>query len=228
MRVRRWLVSSLVAAAAVLACSCMPLGSLPYFLGGQDPTDPPALKKLASEDKDKEVKVAILIYGGMETRPEFHTADRDLSRRIVKKMGEAAKTNGEKLKMVSATKVDSFKSTHLNWRTMEKDEIGRTLDADYVVYVEINQLSMYKKGSANLLYQGQAQLTVNLIDVNNPDDPPESKDLTITYPNETLDSVPVDDKAPAVFLGEFYDKIATQVAWQFTAHPTSDNYPLEQ
>jgi hypothetical protein len=227
MRARRCLVSGLLAAAAVLACSCMPLGSLPYFLMGQDPTDPPGMKKLAADDKDKEVKVAVLIYGGLETRPEFHTADRDLARRIVKKLGETAKTNRESLKVVSATKVDSFKSTHLNWRTMEKDEIGRALDADYVVYVEINQLSMYKKGSANLLYQGLAQLTVNLINVNNPDELEEPKDLTVTYPNETLDSVPVDDKAPAVFLAEFYDKIATQVAWQFTAHPTSDNFPLE-
>jgi hypothetical protein len=227
MRARRCLVTGLVAAAAILACSCMPLGSLPYFLMGQDPTDPPGIKKLAASDKDKEVKVAVLIYGGLETRPEFHTADRDLSRRIVKKLGETAKSNGENLKVVSSTKVDSFKSSHLNWRTLEKDEIGRALDADYVVYVEINQLSMYKKGSANLLYQGQALLTVNLIDVNNPDDPPESKDLTITYPNETLDSVPVDDKAPAVFLAEFFDKVAAQVAWQFTSHPTSDNFPLE-
>jgi hypothetical protein len=227
MRARRRLVSGLLVAAAILACSCMPLGSLPYFLMGRDPSDPPGMKQLASSDKDKEAKVAVLIYGGLETRPEFHTADRDLGRRIVKKLGETAKTNGENLKVVSSTKVDSFKSSHLNWRTLEKDEIGRALDADYVVYVEINQLTMYKKGSANLLYQGQAQLTVNLIDVNNPDDPPESKDLTITYPNETLDSVPVDDKAPAVFLAEFYDKIATQVAWQFTSHPTSDNFPLE-
>jgi hypothetical protein len=225
MRARKWLLSGLSLTAAALACACMPLGSLPYFLMGQDPTDPPGIQKLASDDK--EVKVAVLIYGGLETRPEFHTADRDLSRRVAKKLGELAKDNRENLKMVSATKVDSFKSTHLGWRTMEKDEIGRALDADYVVYVEINELSMYKKGSANMLYQGQAQLTVNLIDVNNSDEPPEPKDLTITYPSETLDSIPSDDKAPAVFLGEFYDKIAAQVAYQFTSHPTSDDFHRE-
>jgi hypothetical protein len=219
---RTWRIAAVLLGAVVLGLGCGPM-QLPYFLLQGESTAPPGLKKIAADGK--EVTVAVLVSGGLETRPEFRSADRALTQRIVKKMGEAFKESKEKVKVVSATKIDAFKNTHPNWRTMEKDEIGRMLDADCVVYVEINELSMYKKGSANMLYQGQALLTINLIDVNNPDEPPETKELTITHPGETLDSIPVDDKSPGAFLAEFYDKAAAQVAWQFTAHSTAEDFP---
>jgi hypothetical protein len=219
---QRWRLTAGLLAAVVLGFGCGPL-QLPYFLLQGESTAPPGIKKIASDAK--EVTVAVLVYGGLETRPEFRAADRALTQRIVKRMGEAFKESKEKVKVVSSAKIDTFKNGHPNWRTMEKDEIGRKLDADYVIYVEINGLSMYKKGSANMLYQGQALLTVNLIDVNNPDEPPETKELTITHPSETLDSIPVDDKSPGAFLAEFYDKTATQIAWQFTCHSTAEDFP---
>ena len=220
---RGWLLPALLLLTVVCTLGCNPL-TFPFFLG-PEPTIPAQLKRLASDEKDREVTVAVLTYTGLETRPEFLRADRDLSNLIVKELREAFKANGEKVKVVQPSKVEEFKNNHPDWHALELPEIGRRFNADYVIYLEVGHLSLYEPRSANLLYRGRAELTVNLVDVNQPDETPETKELTVVFPAESNGmSIPAEDKSPQLFKAEFYKRIATQVAWQFTAHLTSDDY----
>src|SRR5262245_9079924 len=66
---RRWCLLGVFLTAA-LGSGCNIL-SLPFFIFGPEPKIEAKLHKLASDEKDKEVKVVILAYSGLETRPEF-------------------------------------------------------------------------------------------------------------------------------------------------------------
>jgi hypothetical protein len=223
---RGWLLPALLLLTAVCTFGCNPLS--PLFLLTPDSKIPPQLKQVASDDRTQEVTVAVLTYAPLETRPEFLRADRDLSNLIVKQLREGFKANGENVKVVEPRKVEEFKNNHPNWHTMELTEIGSRLATDYVIYLEVSGLSLYEPGSANLLYRGRADLAVNLVDVNHPDETPEAKELNVAFPTESAGlAVPAEDKSPQVFRAEFYKRIATQVSWQFTAHLTKEDYHLD-
>src|SRR5438445_85693 len=81
----------LVLAATV--CTGCNLMALPFFLmPGMEPKHD-AKCKLASDEKDKEVKVVILASAGLETRPEFLRVDRELSRKLCQRLEEGFKLN---------------------------------------------------------------------------------------------------------------------------------------
>jgi hypothetical protein len=229
MTIRRRLLISvallLVGVASSVGCNIL---QMPFFLLGPEDRQPPLLKGLTADKKDRDINVVVLTYEGLETRPEFLRADRDLNNLVVKQLRDAFKANGEKVKIVTPGKVEEFKNTHPDWKKLDLAEIGQHFDADYVIYLEVGSLSLYQPGSRNTLFHGRAELTINLVDVNHPDDGPESKELTVTYPNDSVGgAVSVDDKTPQAFKAEFYTRLATQVAWHFTAHLTSDDYRCE-
>jgi hypothetical protein len=223
---RRAVLVGLLLASVAFGFGCNML-SVPYFLMQPEPKEKAALKEVAAKDKDQEVIVVVLVSGGLETRPEFFRADRDLGFRIAKRLQELCKNNEENVKVVSPAKVEEFKNEHPGWRTMDTDEIARRFAADYVINVEVEKLSMYQPGTNNLLYRGDAQLSVTLVDAANPTVPEEAP-VQVIYPDESRGgAIPIDDEPPQKFKNDFFEKIATQVAWQFTAHPTSDSYTCE-
>src|SRR3954453_1297801 len=143
---RRGLLGSLFGAAA--ACSGCDIASMSYFLMPEAKA-PAELKRLASDDKKKEVKAVILTYLGLETRPEFIQADRELSERLAKHLREQSEANQDHLTIVPPRRVEEFKNAHPEWVKMDLTEIGRLFRADYVVYLEIDALGLYVKGSSN-------------------------------------------------------------------------------
>src|SRR5438309_474270 len=73
--------------------------------------------------------------------------------------------------------------------------IGAWFKVDYVIYVEINELSLYEPGNAQTIYRGKADLSVKLIDVKHPEESAPRKDFTCTYPSEA-NFIPVDEETP--------------------------------
>ena len=55
-----------------------------------------------------------------------------------------------------------FKNQHPAWKDLDTDEIGKELHADYVIYIEIEDLSLYQKSSFNTLLQGRARVVRRL------------------------------------------------------------------
>src|SRR5262249_23972739 len=127
---------------------------LPILLFGPEPTIPPEMQKIGSKDRREQVNVLVLTYDGAESRPEFIKVDRDLAAGIANEMRETFKSNGEQVKVISTSKVEKFKQEHLNWQMMELVEIGKRFDADWVVYVEVDNetLTLYERGSARELF----------------------------------------------------------------------------
>lgn len=221
-RQRRFVI--VLVLAAVLASGCNIL-SVPFFLFGPEPKIEPLLKKVASDDKDTEVKIVVVpSLGTLDMRTELLRADRDIAKLTCLFLKKGFEYNKEWVTVVPAGKVESFKENHPDWKTMGAAEIGRHFDADYVVYLEINELSLFENRSANHLYRGKANITIKLIDANDPEADHEETELSCTYPGEARGPIPVEDKAPAAFKMEFFGHVARQISWHFTSHTTSDDF----
>jgi hypothetical protein len=218
-----WRLTALVVTAiAGFGCNML---SLPFFLmTGMDPKHEPKCK-LASDDKKKpEVRVVILASAGLETRPEFLRVDRELSSQLAKKLELGFKDNKEKVKVIPPARVEKYKDEHPQWRAMDAAEIGKHFDADYVIDLEIGDLSLYEPGSGNQLFRGHADIQISVVEVSKPDDEPMYKEaFRCEYP-KTKGPLPASDGNPSQFRQEFVAQMAKELSWRFTAHPTSDDY----
>ena len=221
---RRWAVCGLCLVALAVGTGCNLL-SLPFFILGPEPKVPPQLHKLAPDDKEKEAKVVIFALGGLETRTELIRADRELETLLVGALREGCNYNGEtNLKIVPPSKVQDFKSEHPDWRKWDPVEIGKHFGADWVVWMEIGSLSLYERGHTNTLYRGRAEIDVSLVDVTKETEGPKRKFFSGIYPGDGRPAVEAGDSNPTAFRRLFLGHVAKQIAWYFTAHPTSNDY----
>jgi hypothetical protein len=218
---QRWRLVGLILTA--VACSGCNMLALPFFLmTGMNPKHDPQCK-LASEDKDKEVKVVILAYTGLETRPEFLRVDRELASMLARQLQQGFKENKEKVLLASITKVEKYKDEHPNWKAMDLEEIGTHFGADYVIDLGIESLSLYEPGSGNQLYRGRATISIAVVDVHKPDEDPIYREAyTCEYP-KTRGPIPVSEGNPLQFRQAFLKHVAKQLSWRFTAHPVDED-----
>lgn len=210
----------------VLTTGCNPL-ALSYFFLPENKVDP-EVHRLAAEDKDKETRVVILTYSNkLETRPELLGAERDLAQVFAAKLREGCETNGERVVIVNPRKVEEFKSAHPGWAQADLAEVGRHFKADYVINLEINELTLFDKADLNLLYKGRANISVSLVEVNKPDVPPERREFVCSYPSEAK-VIPVDaSNPPGQFRQAFFGHVAKKLSWYFTAHLPREGYYVE-
>jgi hypothetical protein len=225
-RIRLGLVASIVVAAG-LTTGCNLL-SLPFFLFGPEPSVPAKMQELGGKDKRHEVSVVVLTYAGPETRPEFIKVDRDLAARIATEMRTAFEYNQKHVKVVSSSKVEKFKQDNPNWQTMEPAEIGNHFKADYVIYVELDNdsLSLYQRGSGQVVFRGHAEGKVSLINVRDPEDGSKHQEFSYTYPSDA-NAIEASETTPVLFKQKFLDYVAKKITWCFTSHPTRDGYVEE-
>jgi hypothetical protein len=200
--------------------------ALPFFIFGPEPSVEPSLKQLASDDK-KDIKVMILTYSKLGAKPEFVRVDRDLSERLRVQLKAGFDYNKENVRVAMPRRIEEFKNENPGWQTMDLDEIGKQFSADYLIYLEVKELTLYEKGSSNLLYRGKAEISVSLIDVNNPSEGPLRKDFICQYPSETRHAFPVEDVSLEKFRSDFLNYAAKRMSWYFTKHPTNAEHDCE-
>ncbi len=225
---RRWALAAVAAGLAGVAVGCGDMGALAYFLSPEQAL-PARLKHLPSEDPKKEPpRVVILTYSGVDMRPEFIHADRQLSEMLAQNLRQLAEVYKQRITIIPPRKVEEFKNSNPNWRGMDTAEIGRRyFNADYVIYLELRSLSLYEPGNSTL-YRGRANLLVSLVDVNNPDESGLREDYECIYPS-TQGPIPVDiDVQPMRFCHDFLGHIARQLSWRFSNYPRSENRIMER
>jgi hypothetical protein len=219
-RCRRLAGLVLMAALATTGCNML---ALPFFLiPGMEPKIDPKCK-LASEDKEKEVKVVLLASTALETRPEFLRVDRDLSRMVVTNLQETFKKNKEKVTVVPISQIEKYKDDHPNWHALDPEEIGQHFKADYVINLEIDAITLYEPGSSNTLFRGRTEISLAVVNVKDPKEGPIYKEeYTCEYPR-AKGPVPAGDSNPAQFRQRFLGVVAREISWRFTAHLVDDD-----
>jgi hypothetical protein len=219
------LAGLVLVAAASAGCD---LKTMAYFLL-PDAKDEAEIHKIASDDPIKEVKVVILTYSALEVRPEFIKADLQLSELLAKQLRDLCEADDERVSIVQPRKVEAFKNSHPNWHTLDPAEIGTQFHADYVIYIEINSMTLYDKGNNNALFHGQANLSVTLVDVNNANNAyPERKEFTCGYPADARGPIPAEgDMSAMEFRHAFLNYVAKRLSWYFAPHPRRESYYVE-
>jgi hypothetical protein len=224
---RLWVPSGLfLLASLAMGCNMM---AMPFFLiPGMEPKYE-AKCKLASSDKEKTVTAVILASSGLETRPEFIRVDRELSRLLSQKLQEAFKRNKENVVLVPISKVERYKDEHPNWHSMAPEDIGKYFNAEYVIDLEIESISLYEPGNGNTLFRGRARISVDVVEVKKATEGPIYKEeYSIEYPKAWPQSANFsDDSNAAQFRLAFLTKIAQELSWRFTAHLVDDDMQIE-
>ncbi|HEY7428704.1 MAG TPA: hypothetical protein VH682_31025, partial [Gemmataceae bacterium] len=129
--------------------------------------------------------------------------------------------NNEKVTVVPPRKVESYKNEHPGWTSIDPKQVGRYFQADYVIVVEIDRLSLYEPNTHETLLRGRGQFLVKLVDVKHPDDSPSSKPFTYAYPNAER-FVDGSDMDRFGFRDVFLDHAAKHLAFLFVDHPMRD------
>jgi hypothetical protein len=224
MATRRGLV---LAGLLVLVCVGCDLGTLAWLILPEN-KEQPDIRRLASDDRKKDVKVLILAYSGIDLRQnELTGADTELCRALSRQLAQQCEANQERVAIIPPNKVEDYKSTHPNWKHEEPSAIGRRFGVDYVIVLELHTMSLYEPGMAHMLYRGRVNLTVTLFDVKHPDEGTEQRDANFQYPSEANAMTADADLPPQQFRSQFLTFVAKRLAWYFTPHSKREGYYVE-
>jgi hypothetical protein len=210
--------------AAVIAIGCNPI-TLPFVLlrteakiPAQYPLRP---KEGPKHDKDEEIKVLLLanMAPGSMTG-EFAGYERELAAAVAKKLPEVGKANKETYTVIPPHELDTFKMRNPNWRGMRAGSIGQRLKADYVVEMTLSGLQTYQPGSLNQIYEGKAQVAVEVTDTSEERGEPKFRyAFTFSHPGFPR---PADSVSPSQFKLEFLDKLAQDVVFRHIDHKAAE------
>lgn len=201
--------------SSILLAGCSFPQSL-YFIM-PEAKDPADLKRLADPDGKKEVKVVLWTYMNLDPREEFIQADRHLAIKLAEEIRRLCDENKEKVTIVKPNQVEQYKSRHPNWKSYELAQVGHDFNADYVVNLEIDKLSLYEPNANQQLYRGQTEIQVSVLDMQHPDDL-QNKEFTDRYPAEARGDMTPFEITPHAFRDKFLEHVAKRLAFYFVDH----------
>lgn len=222
---RRWASLVLLLGSITLAIGCNPLTMASFFLLPWLNDKLPPECPLASKDKDKEVAVVLLTsFANLETRPEFQLADNDLNQRLAQQLRKRFEENKEKVTIIPPPRVKGYLATHSDRGPLDRYDLGKHFKADYVVDLEINSIGLFVPGSAQRLVLGTADITVTVLDVNQPRG--EGTIFETVYRTEYPDSGPQDagNGGAGQFRGLFLDRMAKDLTRYFASYPMDEKF----
>ena len=212
----RWAKRGVWAAAVVVATvGCNPLTTIAFLTHRDDPVPAPYRfrpKEGEKADRDKEIKVLVLCDHSAGMTFEFAGADRDLAALLAKRLPELAKENKDKVAVITPAELDKFKINNQGWRTMRPARIGKALGADYVLDVSVGNVNVYQPNSGRKIYEGRAEVEVDVYDVNAPaaDGPLHHYTHPFVYPKTGMKVV--EDVPLSRFRQEFLEKLALELS----------------
>jgi len=218
-----WVV--LILNGILLALGCGPANLAMFIAPFMDNNLPPDYKLVTSS---KEVTVAVMAtFSQQEDRRELLTADSELAEQVALHLQLRAKANKEKVKIVPVSQVRNYLERPGKRNTVSPLDVGKHFKADYVLELEVNSLSLYKKLSHNQFYLGNAELEVSLYDMHK--DEGEHKVYNKPYRCEYPGSGPRDvgDCSQSQFRSLFLTKLAREISKLFIAYPPDERTEME-
>jgi hypothetical protein len=143
-------------------------------------------------------------------------ASRNLSQRVSEKLVE----NVKDIDVVNPREVDEW-IDESDWGDFR--ELAEAVRADLVLQIELDDFELYK---GKTLYQGQANVTINVYDVRNHSKLVWSRKLgEVLYPVNS--GIPAQDKPQQQFEREFVETLAEKIAVNFYRHDPNDSFALD-
>jgi len=210
----------------VVVCTigCNPLTTI-AFLTHKDAKIPAEFPLTYKEGKNKdkeEIVVALFVSQGTGQSYEFAGADSALANEIIKRLPEMVKETKQKQKLtvLSAAQVNKFKMKNPNWKLMHPVERGKQLGADFVLVIDLEKMSLFQPGSQNSFYEGRADATVDMYDVEDgPGDPKNTYSQGFAYPKTGFRDAST--KPVSAFRREFIETLAIEICQRHVEHKPS-------
>ncbi len=207
--------------AIVCMIGCNPLATL-GFLTYKDPvrTAPYPLISKDGPKKDKEeVTVALFVSQGTGQSYEFAGAENTIASELARKLTDLAKENKQKVTVIPTAKVNQFKFKNPTWKDMHASAWGKALGVDFVLEVHLDKMRLYQPGSKDQLYEGRAEVSWFLYEVDAGAVEPKYDVYPFSYPKtgfRDATSIPI-----GTFRKEFLERLAVELAQQHIDHRQS-------
>lgn len=129
------------------------VGMLLGLLIAGPPTVEPEFDKQTKESMtDKDVTVAVVCFAPTEVRYSFENIDHELAKYVSFRLAE------HKITVVPPDHVHAWLDENKDWDKPE--EIGAAFKSTYVIYVDLNEFSLFEEGSATL-YRGRSEAVIS-------------------------------------------------------------------
>jgi hypothetical protein len=168
-------------------------------------------------------RLLVVTYMPVGTQIEVGHFDQELDEAVARRLFEGFEADGKEIQVIKASRLAKWQDENPDWRSMEPDEIGRALKADYVVYLELDHLRFYGEGSNKTLYEGNVEVSISVVRVNEDDGeivlPKDT--LTVEFPRGRPMAT---DMPISRFRREFIRRLTEQICWYFLPHETRDEF----
>lgn len=210
---------------ACMAIGCGPSSIAYLFMPFVDDRVQPKCK-LANADKEVKVVIASR-FQNLEVRPDVQPAEQELAAALEIELRKRFKLNNEKVKVELPQRVRPHLTKLKEWNATTLIQVGERFQADYVIELTIQNLSLMKPNTYNSLYQGNADLEVTVYDVHKP--ALEAVILKQPFRCEYPTTRPIDssDSSPDQFRARFNSRMARDLARWFTAYPSDEKFDIE-
>lgn len=210
---------------AVLSAGCNPSQIAFLLMPWVDERVQPKCK-LANPDKEITIVIASR-FESLEVRPEVQPTDQELAETLAQEFRKRAKENKEKIKVVPPLRVRPYLSKLKSWDAAGLIEVGERFQADYVIALNIQSLSLIMPNSYNSLYQGKADVEVTVYDTHQP--ALEAVILKQPFRCEYPTTRPIDSSSssPAQFRQLYTSRMARDLVRWFTPYPSDEKWDME-
>lgn len=196
-----------------VASGCNYLVIFGYLIGGPPSIEPEFDKETKESMTDKDVRVVVVCFAPNEIKYSFESIDNELAQYVSYQLHQ------HKIKVVPPDLVKGWLEENKDWDKAE--EIGAFFKTTYVIYIDLNEFTLYEEGSPNL-YRGRAECIVSVwkMDDDNHAEKIFSSEKTSKYPLHQ--PVSSGDKTYLTFKGEYLTRLSDEIGRFFYEYYIAD------
>lgn len=202
-------VRSLVLTCLVGLSGCNFALPIMYLVQGP-PMIEPEFTKLRSK------KVAIVCETDTNTRYNFASVDTKLARRLAMHLRDAY--TFRKIEVIAPDEVYAWLDEHDDWTDVS--EVGEALEADYVLYVDLERFHLFEENSPTM-YRGRAAATIRVYEMEKDGELVFETSHESAYP--TGEPISTADIRRPVFEQQYIDRLADEIGRYFYPYHHGDD-----
>lgn len=141
-------------------CGCSYLLLVGLLVGGPPNIEPAFEVETKESFTDKDVTVAVVCFAPDKVRYSFEDIDQELAKHVAYRLHE------HDIKVIMPQRVKEWLDQNRDWDRPE--EIGEAFKCTYVVYIDLNDFTLFEEGSTTL-YRGSSEAIVNVYKMDSTD-----------------------------------------------------------
>ena len=208
---RRTIVCVALSFLSISSSGCNPLAAIYFLLLLPPPKLPASCHALEGQT------VVVLAYASHSVEFEHPGVDKDIVKMVVRHLRD----NVPKIKIADPRDVRQWRDEHLGYELLE---VGQEFEATRVLYLEIENFTLYEHQSVQL-FRGRCKIRLQVADVEQDGEIVWEEIIEATYPGGQ--PIPADSgMSSEVFRLRFSRSLARRVAIRFFDHRPDDTFTL--